>query len=173
MGCFSYITADTERSISIRYSVSGTFPVAVLIPEEFGGGAIIENYYEGYGEFGGYDIFEMIATWNRKYLTTDNLEKPVREDYSEGEEGENYYKRAVGNYLFYCDLISDFKNGMTERMLAKKYGDEWKRDLGIAVASYDEQMGKLNYPLKIVEDFSLKYKDVEVFSKRCPYQGCC
>lgn len=48
MGFFSWITADTNKSISNAYSRLGTFPVYVLIPQEFGGGYIMETEYEGY-----------------------------------------------------------------------------------------------------------------------------
>lgn len=64
MGFFSWVTADTNVSISNRYSDKGAFPVYVLIPEEFGGGYIKEENYEGFGIFGGQDIYELIARWN-------------------------------------------------------------------------------------------------------------
>lgn len=64
MGFFSWKTSDTDRSISNLYSSRGTFPVYVLIPKEFGGGHLVEKRYEGYGEFGGKDIFNLVAEWN-------------------------------------------------------------------------------------------------------------
>ena len=68
MGFFSWKTSDTDKSISNRYSSRGTFPVYVLIPEEFGGGHIEERNYEGYGEFGGQDIYALVARWNKPEL---------------------------------------------------------------------------------------------------------
>lgn len=65
MGFFSWITSDTKKSISNTYSDRGTFPVYVLIPEEFGGGHIKEDCYEGYGVFGGKDVYELVAQWNK------------------------------------------------------------------------------------------------------------
>ena len=64
MGFFSWITCDTGRSICNRYSIRKTFPVYVLIPKEFGGGCLKENNYEGYGVFGGADIYSLFAYWN-------------------------------------------------------------------------------------------------------------
>lgn len=64
MGFFSWKTCDTKRSISNAYSSRGTFKVYVLIPEKFGGGYIEESNYEGYGVFGGQDIYALIAKWN-------------------------------------------------------------------------------------------------------------
>lgn len=64
MGFFSWKTSDTERSICNAYSGRKTFPVFVLIPKEFGGGYILEENYEGYGVFGGQDIYALVARWN-------------------------------------------------------------------------------------------------------------
>lgn len=60
MGFFSWKTSDTNRSISNIYSSKGSFPVYVLIPQEFGGGYIEERNYEGYGEFGGVDVYALV-----------------------------------------------------------------------------------------------------------------
>ncbi len=64
MGFFSWKTVDKEESISNRYSERGPKEVALLIPEEFGGGALIETDYEGYGKFGGRDAYALLAEWN-------------------------------------------------------------------------------------------------------------
>lgn len=65
MGFFSWVTSDTNRSVSNVYSDRGTFPVYLLQPQ---GKPIFEEEYEGYGEFGGYDIFELVAKWNDEGL---------------------------------------------------------------------------------------------------------
>lgn len=67
MGFFSWRTSDTNRSISNKYSIRGTFPVYLLIPKEFQneyGKYIEEKDYEGYGVFGNKDVFSLIAKWN-------------------------------------------------------------------------------------------------------------
>ena len=61
MGFFSWITSDTNRSISNRYSKLGTFPVYLLCPN---GERIMEDDYEGYGVFGGNDAYALLARWN-------------------------------------------------------------------------------------------------------------
>jgi len=61
MGFFSWKTADTQRSIANMYSSRRTFPVHVLCPD---GMVITELYYEGYGKFGGRDIYALVAIWN-------------------------------------------------------------------------------------------------------------
>lgn len=74
MGFFSWLTCDTNESISNRYSARGPLTAYVLIPKEFGGGFIKETNYEGYGVFGGRDIFALIANWNNPDGCTGNDE---------------------------------------------------------------------------------------------------
>ena len=61
MGFFSWVTSDTNRSICNAYSGKKTFPVYVLCPD---GTVIKETNYLGYGEFGGHDIYALVAKWN-------------------------------------------------------------------------------------------------------------
>lgn len=62
MGFFSWETSDTYRSISNVHSVYGALPVYVLCPN---GDKIYEGSYEGYGVFGGKDIYVLLAIWNK------------------------------------------------------------------------------------------------------------
>jgi hypothetical protein len=61
MGFFSFKTTDTGRSISNRHSHLRTFPVTLVDNK---GNIYRENNYEGYGIFGGKDIFILIAEMN-------------------------------------------------------------------------------------------------------------
>ena len=61
MGFFSWITSDTHRSISNKYSDKGALPVYLYCPD---GTKIYEPDYEGYGEFGGHDAYALLAKWN-------------------------------------------------------------------------------------------------------------
>ncbi len=71
MGFFSWETSDTGKSISNTYSSRGTFTVYVPIPKEFGGGMLKEDSYEGYGVFGGRDVYALVAQWNFPELCKD------------------------------------------------------------------------------------------------------
>lgn len=62
MGFFSWKTSDTDKSISNCYSERGALPVYLITPYDE---AIYEENYEGYGEFGGYDAYALLAKWNR------------------------------------------------------------------------------------------------------------
>jgi len=61
MGCFSWKTQDTDKSISSRYSNRSTFTVTMLDNK---GNSWVEDNYEGYGEFGGKDYYELLAEMN-------------------------------------------------------------------------------------------------------------
>ena len=75
MGFFSWMTSDTHRSISNRYSSRGALPVYLYCPD---GTKIYEPNYEGYGDFGGKDAYALLARWNRPELCTGD------DDYDRG-----------------------------------------------------------------------------------------
>ncbi len=60
MGQFSWLDCKTGEQVLndvIR-------DVYVLVPKQFGGGHIQEGCYDGYGMFGGRDIYALVAEWN-------------------------------------------------------------------------------------------------------------
>lgn len=61
MGFFSWKTQDTNKSIANIYSTKKTFPVIMLDNK---GNKWYEKNYEGYGEFGGKDFYELLAEMN-------------------------------------------------------------------------------------------------------------
>jgi len=61
MGFFSWHTCDTDRSIANKYSEKQTFTVHMITPD---GRVFTENDYDGYGEFGGKDFYELLAELN-------------------------------------------------------------------------------------------------------------
>lgn len=64
MGQFSWLDCNDSSQILDNHKED----VYVLIPKEFGGGHIHEECYDGYGNFGGNDIYDLVVDWNRKYL---------------------------------------------------------------------------------------------------------
>jgi hypothetical protein len=97
MGFFSWKTSDTNRSISNQYSSRGTFPVYVLIPQEFGGGYIKEENYEGYGVFGGKDIYTLVANWNcpEKCVGDDDKDRDIGIDIACYDEENDKLKYPI------------------------------------------------------------------------------
>ena len=65
MGFFSWKTSDTGESIPNRHSGRKTFAVKMLDDK---GNEYIERSYEGYGEFGGVDYYELLALMNNQKL---------------------------------------------------------------------------------------------------------
>lgn len=61
MGYFSWKTQDTNKSIANNSSNRSTFTVHMLDDK---GNSWTENNYEGYGEFGGKDFYELLAEMN-------------------------------------------------------------------------------------------------------------
>ena len=61
MGFFSWKTNDTERSIANHFSNRSTFTVYM---RDNRGNVWVEEDYEGYGDFGGKDYYELLAEMN-------------------------------------------------------------------------------------------------------------
>lgn len=61
MGFFSWMTQDTNKSIPSVYSNRKPFKVCMTDDK---GNRWIENEYDGYGEFGGKDYYELLSEMN-------------------------------------------------------------------------------------------------------------
>jgi hypothetical protein len=61
MGFFSWNASNTGKSIANSYSKKRTFTVAMVDDKN---NIWIEPNYEGYGEFGGKDFYELLAQMN-------------------------------------------------------------------------------------------------------------
>jgi hypothetical protein len=61
MGFFSWNTQDTDKSIANQYSNRKTFRVQMIDNKS---NVWTEDSYEGYGNFGGKDFYELLAEMN-------------------------------------------------------------------------------------------------------------
>lgn len=61
MGFFSWMTQDTDKSIANQHSHRPTFPVDMIDDK---GNVWHEPNYNGYGEFGGKDYYELLSEMN-------------------------------------------------------------------------------------------------------------
>ena len=167
MGCFSFKYCDvhSEDTRENRVIIGKNKKSYVLIPKEFGGGHIVTNCYDGYGFFGGHDIFELIAEWNRKQLLEirkipnweherDEDLTPIIEAFVKGGD------KAVQNLL-----------NTTYKKEKSWLETEWKRSIGIELACYDEDNARLPYPIKIASNENAVYEK-EGPSLEDPLQGC-
>ena len=75
MGCFSWLFADTDNTQNLRIDRAGY----IACPD---GTFIHEQCYEGYGEFNGQDVYELVVRWNRAFIAEnpDFLLPHIRND---------------------------------------------------------------------------------------------
>ena len=168
MGQFSWLDCITEEQIVD----DKTRDVYVLVPKEFGGGHIKETCYDGYGNFGGYDIYDLVAEWNREILSrTPNFILPhkVQKEFhgfsnDSGKVKLNYWYKHYSNLnLTKEEVIEKIKQDSNTNYF------EW-RVIGIDIACYDEDNEALPFPIKITHN---KYASYELCppSKSDPNQG--
>ena len=80
MGVFSWITQDTNKSISNAFSSRGTFKVIMTDDK---GNQYIEKNYEGYGSFGGMDYHVLVDKMNNGKGDRDRgIEIAYRKDWN-------------------------------------------------------------------------------------------
>jgi hypothetical protein len=70
MGFFSWMTSDTGRSIANQHSRLRPFTVHMITED---GQVFTENNYDGYGEFGGKDFYELLAELNGEKTRSEGI----------------------------------------------------------------------------------------------------
>lgn len=178
MGQFSWLDCVSGKQI-VDDKVKDVY---VLIPKEFGGGHIVEHCYDGYGNFGGHDIFDLVATWNRKVLANKPnfifpyavcRAKYISENYkwdSEYSERIDIQLRNKDWYEAYSNLeLTDKEVVETNKEKLGNWRSEW-RMIGIDLACYDEDNEALPFPIKITYDKHACYELCSP-SKSDPNQG--
>lgn len=146
MGQFSWLYSDTGQQMLDDYPANSY----LLVPPPFEGiygKHIKEEYYDGYGHFGKYDVYELVAYWNRGYIP-EILNDPK------------------------WRLSSPLSQEDKDNMLRFYHGEQLEcpiRHIGIFMACYDEDNFRLPYPIKITEK-PTDYHNAEP-SKSDPFQG--
>lgn len=162
MGQFSWLYSDTGKQM-----VNGRCKKSyLLVPSEFGGGYVLEECYGGYGMMGCYDVYDLVADWNKAYISTNNIRIPERSRWVD----EKFYLYAVEQYEKDCQRLMDFVDNKPDDYMVETYGEHWKREVGINIACRDEDNAKLRYPIKIVENESSVYETCKP-SNSDPNQG--
>lgn len=146
MGSFSWLKADTLTHVA---NIVTDAPFKFLIPKEFGGGFIVDNYqdygYLGRKEDGSprYDMYELLAFWNSDVI-------------------------FMGEYVIDSLRYDGNFNPMKE---IDEYSDK-NRHAGIHIGCYDKDIDKLKYPLKLVSiEYDGTYEDCPGRSYGDPNQG--
>jgi hypothetical protein len=178
MGQFSWLDCVSGKQI-IDNRVKDVY---VLIPKEFGGGHIKETCYDGYGNFGGYDVYDLVATWNRKILSekpnfifpyaverAQCILKNCKWDSDYSERIDLQLRNKIW-YEFYSNLsFSEDKVVECMKEIGGIIFPEW-RWIGIELACYDEDNEALPFPIKITYDEKAVYENCAP-SKSDPNQG--
>lgn len=147
MGQFSWIYSDTNKQV-IDGRSADTY---LLVPKKFQhkyGKSIYEGCYEGYGEFGGYDVYDLITEWNKEMIPE--------------------IIRRIKNGTWHCSADEKDINNLRNYYEGKEIDCEL-RWLGIVMACYDEDNFALEYPIKIVSK-EMEYENVSA-SESDPDQG--
>ena len=145
MGQFSWLDCVTgEQILDDVHETS-----YLLVPKEFGGGAIAEECYDGYGNFGGHDVYELVAEWNRNFV-------PVLFGYADNNKWE-------------CDISDDDRAELEKFYRHEEISCE-KRVLGIIMATYNKDNARLFYPIKVTYKMNAVYESCAP-SKYDPNQG--
>jgi len=147
MGQFSWIYSDTNKQV-INDRKADTY---LLVPKAFQdkyGKAIYEGCYEGYGEFGGYDVYDLIAEWNKEMIPE--------------------IIRRIKNGTWHCSANENDIVNLRNYYEGKEINCEL-RWLGIVMACYDEDNFALEYPIKITSK-EMEYKNANA-SESDPDQG--
>lgn len=105
---------------------------------------IIETCYEGYGEFGGHDIYDLVVDWNKAYL------KEIFDKMPENHWG--YHLKELAIAFQNDDLLTlraEIERIVESGKEASWFRDEWKRNIGIAISCDDKDNESLPFPIKI------------------------
>ena len=156
MGQFSWLDCVSDAQI-VDDKIKDVY---LLVPNCFGDN-IKETCYDGYGNFGGHDVFDLIADWNREILSKKS---DFILPYTDLKLCDKKW------YDFYADLNLT-REEVVEKVKEKIGNDffEW-RIIGIDLACYDEDNEALPYPIKITYKENAKYEWCSP-SKSDPNQG--
>ena len=168
MGQFSWLDCVSGKQI-VDDKVKDVF---VLVPKEFGGGHIKETCYDGYGHFGGYDIFDLVADWNREVLSRNPNFILPHEVQKESHGFSNDSGKVKLNYWYkHYSNLNLTKEEVVEKIKQDSNTNyfEW-RYIGIGLACYDEDNEALPFPIKITYDKHACY-ELCVPSESDPNQG--
>jgi len=170
MGFFSFITSDSNESIPNIHSGKKTFPVYMATPGP-DRQVFEEKEYDGYGEFGGKDIYVLIAELNN--LCPNGTQEDKR------MEGiALVYKTIITNGTVSYTKGKDFTNWDRPIADINRSANQLVHEDGWSII-YPNGYGDFNVAAKqglkmpkIFEDkASINYWDEFPYPASCPHQG--
>jgi hypothetical protein len=172
MGVFSFITSDTKKSIKLHK------PITVhLITEDHR--VFTENFYDGYGHFGGEDIYALIGYLNGLTGEEKDVRRKTFDDIIVGgiKKGDKkyFYGKDFENY----ESPIPAEGGLNANELRRSHGfesifprfefEEFAK-AGIKVPKIVQKLPKEHH---LMTDKEWKaYFNSLPHTKGCPNQGC-
>ena len=147
MGQFSWIYSDTNKQL-VDNKLADAY---LLVPKPFQnkyGKVIYTCCYDGYGNFGCYDVYDLVPEWNKEMIP--EIINRIKNGNWECSASENDIKE-LQNYYEGKPIVCELR---------------W---LGIVMACYDKDNFALKYPIKITSK-EIDYDNAKP-SKRDPNQG--
>lgn len=166
MGLFSWKTSDTDRSIPSRYSNREPFTVHMITED---GQVFTEDNYEGYGVFGGKDIYELIADLNGLCPNGDTDQK--RE-----AAIDLVYKTCITNGEITFEQGKDFIRwddllvGQGGKTPSNLLDEGWQRFYPNGYGDFNEAAKQGIKLPKLVEDEECDFHDYP-YPESCEFQG--
>ena len=129
MGNFSWLYCDKGNDTHYAMLDDVVADSYLLVPPPFQakyGKYILEKEYDGYGNMGGYDVYDLIIEWNKDFIPSIIKQRNG--------------KLADGKDMYVADLMNYYEG--KEISVPLRY-------LGIDIACYDEDNASLPFPIKI------------------------
>lgn len=163
MGSFSWLFSDTKKALKYGGNAYLPFPKDKGAFDLLPGTLLYEDFYDCQGNFSSYDIYDLVAIWNREYLSghpdyiIPSKKKPVSE----------YHW-----YRYYSDLSLEDKKITKMIRIQENISYFSFRDIGIDIACLNRDNKKLPYPIKICKFKENACYENLAYSKDDPWQGC-
>ena len=161
MGYFTFTFADKklrknkdgEYSKTCKLGYNGRNAGYIAFPD--GTFSEPETFYFGYGFIAGYEVYELVAEWNRPYL--EEILKAIQE--KDGKYFVTDKILAIGVAWQNNDqkTINQILANEDEHYITPV--KEWKRTIRITIV-HSEDIAEIKYPLKIVSSTKKKYDEL-------------
>lgn len=163
---YTYATIHTKNSTKESMSYGGRKPVILALPD---GTFLEETHYDGYGHICDYDVLELVVDWNRHTLEAiDIIDKHLAECYQEQKEklvknnpDDQFRIRILNSEITRYEKIHNYLASPEGTPLPDHIE---KRQIGIAIATYDWEQRMLKYPIKFVKNKKYKYDEIKGYS---------
>lgn len=144
MGQWSYLDCITQEQV-LDFAHRDVY---LLVPEKFAdkyGPRIVEHCYDGYGHFGKYDVYEVVAEWNREMIP---------EIIRRGKAG-TWYNSIGEEDIIALEAYYEGKP-IPAGLSGFKFETRW---IGILMSCYDQDNFALEYPVKVTYDPHAVYEN--------------